>query len=434
MRKAPDVPFVNDSGERIPPGALMVPGDEHDEDGAIYVTKPTADSMPGLLVNGEFSVEPDQKGAGTFGPQVALAVAGTPPAAGTRVGSAIGSWLGTTGKFGWVVWGGDDADYGMMNAVRDGTGSPAVSPPVPPPPPGFPSWCGWLAELVNWSALKLELVSAAGMCDCVDLDQVLMLVRNSNPGEWVPIVGSEYPTRLTLCTDDFTVKFISLGCGPPCLELTTTPASGGGTTTRLMFDGCDQANKTVYFRGSGPVFCTGDATPCVGDDTFRVKISCGVICNCDGTYPVPARLHGTFVGGDFTDCIDDGHTYALDYNGSILPGGEQWEYHSPYATGCGPFTGCQPPFFPYGIIVGAVGCFNGPYAVFVQLYGPLAIGPGGGAECPFVSLKEVEGSRTVQCNPLVIEFDLELDTANANGMDLLDTIGTTLPTKMVLTA
>lgn len=434
-----DCPFKNASGEQIPPGALLVPGAMIEDTGAVRVTKPTAASMPGLLVNGPFTVDIDGEGVGVWGPQVELGYdpAGLEeddPAAGTY-GSEAGAWFAKPGNYGFVVFGTSKADFGLVNAVRDGTGSPTPVPPPPPPPPPTVGDCGWVAEMVNWTSVFFSVVSKGGMCDCIDLDQKVLLVQTSL-GVFTSITEGPFDDYFTSCVEQYKVRLITTGCGPPCIELTQrVGGSGGPQTYRLNFAYCVPGTREIVFAGSGVRYCDGDPSPCQNvDDTFRVKVACAVVCLCEDHYPVPAVLHATFMGGDMTACLADGQTYTLPYTGGPppSPGSEQWQYASAPMTGCGPFTGCQPGFLSTGVAVDVVFC--PPAAFFASFIATLSF-EGGVAHCPNFQMKEVPGTRVLQCNPLMVTFDIELDgTPDAETMALIATMGTTLPDKVVITA
>lgn len=293
--------------------------------------------------------------------------------------------------------------------------------------------CGFLAEYVNYASLFMTVISKGGMCSCIDLDQEILLTQIGN-GEFLSGDTDPYDHVFTSCLETFTVRFVAVGCGEICLELTqTVGGSPGPLTYKLYFAYCIPKEKAVVFSGSGTRYCTGDpALPCgPQDDTFRIKITCPpAVCLCDDIYPVPPVLHATFIGAEScTDCFLT--TYPLTQDGPT-PDYPQWEYESGFMEGCGPFTGCDPFAGNLGVQISAVNCprstIPSPFVMGMYFIGPLTEG-----NCPtlLIQCTLVEAS----CNPFVQTFDLSYGSADATALALLDALCPGgRPTQVVLTA
>lgn len=112
----------NDSGEEIPPHALLRVTGTH-EDGYPTVGKPNADSLPGLLVNGMLPIPIGGTGVATYTEPFPVAYdTSANPAVGETWGSANGSWLLTTGKSGWRIMGDLNPDQETVWAARVSAG------------------------------------------------------------------------------------------------------------------------------------------------------------------------------------------------------------------------------------------------------------------------------------------------------------------------
>ena len=109
---------VNVSGEAIPAEALLqITGT--DAGGRFQVDKPSADSLPNLLVNGPTEIATGGYGSATFGTPMPVSYDDAhTPAVGEVWGSAANSWLLTKDKSGWAVVGDPDTERTTVPAAR----------------------------------------------------------------------------------------------------------------------------------------------------------------------------------------------------------------------------------------------------------------------------------------------------------------------------
>lgn len=109
-RKAENpIQFRNDSGEAIPPHAIMrITGAEGVPVGKkliVVVDKPDSSDAQ-YLINGPHKVRDGKTGRGRFHSPMVIAFTGTDPVAGDAVGPSSGSWLISTSGRGYVALGG----------------------------------------------------------------------------------------------------------------------------------------------------------------------------------------------------------------------------------------------------------------------------------------------------------------------------------------
>ena len=122
------LPIRNGTNETIPGGALVEryrpTGDGEtgqDDDGNFWVRKPTSDSDPAVLVNGEAEIPPGETGLGHRDTMAVLLydTTETLPLTGDNYGSKAGSWQAHFGKRGFII---DAAGNGRAIAYRDWRG------------------------------------------------------------------------------------------------------------------------------------------------------------------------------------------------------------------------------------------------------------------------------------------------------------------------
>lgn len=233
-------------------------------DGTLSVNQPTTDGEPAYL-NGPFDLPAGGAGPVTGDwPALALyeAADGT-PAAGETWGAGAGSWKLRKDVAGFRVVGDPDTELEVVQVEAAGAGGDASGGGV------TGSACGvgpsWLGALKTTHCLKLTVLQAVGECACFDTGQVFRLAYDGGEAAWLPRADID-PQEITLCTGDFSIRFVPNPCGPPCLSL-----AAGETTYNLQF-GCG-GDQYATFGGGGPAFCDGteeDGGP--KNNLFRVKV------------------------------------------------------------------------------------------------------------------------------------------------------------------
>jgi len=271
--------------------------------------------------------------------------------------------------------------------------------------------CGWLAELENIPGLWLQVISAEGMCSCIDETQLLFLTPDGSGG-WAADPNLNDPSVFSACTGDFVVRFVANGCEPPCLSLTVS--GSGPTEYKLYFDYCEPAANAIVFAGSGPVFCDGDVVPNCANNRFQLRLVCAKsFCEPSACPGLPAVLYATI-----TECACDCFTTGVPIPLYPGAGGFGWVSKTNDCPGW-PGNGIQPAGFSIELdCIDADGEFS--FRIYWAAPGEFAA---------MTKIANVNASPNT-CDPFYLEFYPDADPFfSPAGVSC-----STLPMKVVITA
>jgi len=181
------------------------------------------------------------------------------------------------------------------------------------------------ADAAGWGeddCLRLTVISAAGLCACIDTDQVLTLRWDAGDSRWES--GDD---AVDTPEDDFTH---CLGIGPVWFWI-----EGGEPKLEIdgvtgFYAGCDGGGLVFSFGST--TLCNGTRTMPCGPNVFRVKIECIQCPNPD--YSGPGWYCSSLTGCDGADSPTCTY-YAAD------PGTGVYLCSGPHATEADCITPCD---------------------------------------------------------------------------------------------
>lgn len=259
----------NATATPLPPGGLCRPVGGFTDSGALLVGPPTADSQDGLIVCGDFGINPGAVGVGTLDNRAAVAYlpgSESPDpsvSSGDDVGSVAGSFYARRGKLGFVCVGG--VGGGRVNTYRapgrgccgdDGTGGPppaqcrpSVKMPCVRGGPGSgadfqqPCWYYTRGGIVYYECRDGSFTYGFGP----DGTGIVVVCDGGGP--------LYLPGRISVKATNGTRSFLPIGT----IERTVTQSGGGYpvsfTLNNVSIQGslvycCDAPKRGLYFVGT----------------------------------------------------------------------------------------------------------------------------------------------------------------------------------------
>lgn len=192
--------------------------------------------------------------------------------------------------------------------------------------------CTFLAGVPSGYCWDAAVISATGACACLDLDQLLKLLTNGTPGQFLSA------TNFSTCISSGKL-LLDISGDPPTLVI--VGGGSGASNIKGHFLGCSvQAGKlTLDFAFGGSAVCNGTpAARCNPDgDAFVIRLTCGVCPNSSYTTP---GWYCVAISG----CEDDDTKVCQHFD--LDPGTDVTLCGGPYASSALCTASCTSSTFP----------------------------------------------------------------------------------------